>query len=347
MTPVPFAQPPRSICVLRLSAIGDVCHALSVVQAMQKAWPECQITWIVGKVEYQLLHDLPGIRVFAYNKREGIKGMKAIWQQLTSQRFDALLMMQVALRASALSLGIKAKRRIGFSWQRAKEGQWLFSNEKLPTTDSFHVLDNFADFAKYLGVPFDTPTWHIPVSDEDKAWAERQTQMPTVIISPSASKAERNWLPERYAEVADYCHKKGYQVVLCGGPSEQEKRLGEQIRQTAHAPLINLIGQTSLKQLTALLARGKLVIAPDSGPAHLATTQRIPVIGLYAHSNPRRTGPYLSLDHVVSCYEDAVKELHGKAVDELKWATRVKGDHWMAELTVSQVCEQVDRILEA
>ena len=125
-----FSTPPRSICILRLSAIGDVCHAIAVVQAIQRQWPTTEITWVVGKVEAQLVNALPNIKVISFDKKAGWQGIKQVWQQLKSQRFDALLDMQVALRASVLSLGIKAKYRVGFSKNRTKEGQWLVTDRK-------------------------------------------------------------------------------------------------------------------------------------------------------------------------------------------------------------------------
>ena len=79
-------------------------------------------------------------------------------------------------------------------------------------------------------------------------------------------------------------------------------------------PALNLVGKTSLKQLAAVLKEAAVVVAPDSGPAHIATTQGTPVIGLYGHSNPRRTGPYNDLDFMLSVFMNQHAELqHGKA----------------------------------
>lgn len=341
-----FTTPPRSLCILRLSAIGDVCHAIAVVQAIQAHWPTTDITWVTGKIEAQLIGDLPGIRVVVFDKKAGLAGMKAVWQALKGQKFDALLHMQAALRASALSLGIKAKYRIGFSKNRTKEGQWLFTNRHLPNTDSFHVLDNFADFARYLGVPFDKPHWLIPLSDEDKAFAEQQINgTPTLIISPAASKDERNWLTERYSQLADYALSKGMQVILCGSPAPREVTLGKAIEQHCQHSVVNLIGKTSLKQLTALLGQATVVVAPDTGPAHLATTQGTPVIGLYAHSNPKRTGPYNSLNIIASVYEQHAQQQHGKTVAQLPWGTRVKGEDLMKDITLESVTALLDTLI--
>ncbi|WP_261816462.1 glycosyltransferase family 9 protein [Vibrio gallicus] len=337
-----FNSAPKSLCILRLSAIGDVCHAISVVQAIQAHWPKTEITWVCGKIEAQLISDLPNIRVVVFDKKLGFKGMRNVWKQLSSTRFDALLHMQAALRASALSFGIKAKYKVGFGKNRTKEGQWLFTNKHLPKSDSFHVLDNFADFARFIGVPFNIPKWNIPLSEEDQNFAASVIPDKTIIISPAASKDERNWIPERYAKIADYVVSKGWNVALCGSPSEREQHLGQQIIDSAKVPIINLIGKTNLKQLVAIIQHSQGVLAPDSGPAHIATTQSTPVIGLYAHSNPLRTGPYVDQDLVVSTYE-----IHIKNQNKAKlWGTRAKGSDLMRSITIDSVSEKIDILIK-
>ncbi len=336
----------KSICILRLSAIGDVCHAVAIVQAIQRQYPKAKVVWIMGTVEAQLLADLPGIDVVVFDKSLGWRGMKEVWHALKGHRFDVLLHMQVALRASVLSLGIKAKQRVGFSWQRAKEGQWLFTNRKLPSSNSLHVLDNFADFSRYLGVKFERPQWFIPLSDSDIQFATKQVTPPALVICPSASKEERNWLVERYAAIADHAHQRGLQVVLCGGPTEREKLLASAISNECGFSPVDLVGKTSLKQLTAVLQRASVVLCPDSGPAHLATTQGTPVIGLYAHSDPRRTGPYLSSATTISVYRELIESQTGKALEELPWGTRAKGQDLMANIELQPVITVLDDLID-
>lgn len=342
-----FTSPPSHLCVLRLSAIGDVCHAISVVQAIQKHWPQTKITWITGKIEAQLIGDLPNINVIVFDKSQGLKGMKAVWKQLKGTKFDVLLHMQAALRSSVLSLGIKAKYKVGFSKNRTREGQWWFTNRHLPNTTAMHVLDNMAEFAKYIGVPFSHPAWNIPLPSESVDYAKSITQgRKCIVISAAASKDSRNWLVERYAAIADYASSLGLHVILCGSPAEREKQLAHKIESLCEQPVTNIVGDTSLKQLTAVLREATVVISPDSGPAHLATTQMTPVIGLYAHSDPRRTGPYNDLENVVSVYQQHVEEQKGQSVDSLTWGTRAKGDNLMAAITVEQVQEKLDKMLE-
>lgn len=222
-----FEQAPNSVCFLRLSAIGDVCHAVAAVQALQRHWPSTKVTWVIGKVEAQLLQGLEGVELIVFDKKQGLDGMKAVWRQLKGRRFDALVHMQLALRASLVTLGIKATYKVGFNFKRAKEGQWLFTNRKISDTESAHVLDSFYSFIEYLGVPRTPPQWQLPISDTEHHFAQETLgDQPTLVISPAASKDERNWLAERYAALGDYAYEQGYQVAICGSPAEREKKLG-------------------------------------------------------------------------------------------------------------------------
>ncbi|KDN28610.1 glycosyl transferase [Vibrio fortis] len=342
-----FTQAPESVCFLRLSAIGDICHAVAAIQTLQKQWPTTKVTWIIGKVEAQLLEGLEGVELIVFDKKAGFAGMKDIWKKLSDRKFDALVHMQLALRASLLTLGIKANYKVGFNFKRAKEAQWLFTNKKIEDVQSQHVLDSFYSFVEYLGVPRSIPEWNLPIGAEETLFAkEVLNQKPTIVISPAASKDERNWLPERYAELADYAISQGYQVAICGSPAEREVALANAIMEKTAHPVLNLVGKTSLKQLTAILKEAAVVVAPDSGPAHIATTQGTPVIGLYGHSNPLRTGPYNDLPSVISVYEKHAELQHKKPISELPWSTRVKGDHVMADISVASVVQSFEQITQ-
>lgn len=335
----------NSLCLLRLSAIGDVCHAVAMVQAIQRQYPQLKITWVIGKLEYQLLKHLPGIEFVIFDKSQGWRSYLNLHKALKGRRFDILLHMQVALRATLASLAISAKIRVGFDRARAKEGQWLVTNHRVEPLAEPHVLDGFMGFAKAIGVSDITPSWNIPVPHSDTEFAQRQIAdgEKVLVICAAASKAERNWLPERYAAVAQHAVNKGYRVILCGGPTALEKTLADDIANACSAKLDNLVGKTSLTQLLALLKRASLVLAPDTGPAHMAVTQGTPVIGLYAHSNPGRTGPYLSQQYVVSAYQEAIASQQS---GEVKWGTRAKGEHLMALISVEAVIEKFDQVIQ-
>ena len=339
----------KSLCILRLSAIGDVCHAVAMVQAVQKQYPELKITWIIGKVEYQLLKHLPNIEFVIFDKSQGWKSFTKLKKDLKGQHFDLLFHMQSALRASIASLLISAKIKLGFDRQRASDGQWLFTNQKIAPQPHPHVLEGFMAFAKAIGVTDLTPRWNIPVPEKDSRLAEEQILDgdQTLVICPAASKAERNWQPERYAAIADYAIGKGFSVILCGGPSQLEKDLAEKINNESTGELTNLVGKTSLLEMLALLKRASIVLAPDTGPAHMAVTQGTPVIGLYAHSNPRRTGPYLYRDYVANAYPQAISQQHsGKTAETIAWGTRAKGSELMEMISIEQVKAIFDKVCQ-
>ncbi len=348
---------PKNLCLLRLSAIGDVCHAVAMVQNIQRQWPETKITWVIGKIEASLLSGMAGVEFVIFDKKAGLKGYRDLREKLKGQQFDILLHMQVALRASLASLCIPAKVKIGFDNQRAKEGQWLFSNKKIAAQTQPHVLDGFMGFAKALGLEVAAPLWKMPLSDEDQLWASAKLSAgnpldkPIAVICPAASKAERNWHAEGYSKAAQHLNARGFKVVICGGPTTMEKLLAEAIISRSDFSkgdneILNLVGRTSLKQLLAVLKVAHLVIAPDTGPAHMAVTVGTPVVGLYAHSNPKRTGPYLYPQYVVSAYESAIQQQYKESVANLPWGTRAKGKDLMMQISIAQVNKTIDRVIK-
>lgn len=341
----------HSICILRLSAIGDVCHAVSMVQQLTLQLPSAQITWVVGKIEMQLLEGLPDIEFVVFDKSMGLEGYRALRQKFKSRKFDVLLHMQVALRASLASLCIQAKFKVGFDRKRAKEGQWLFTNRTIEPQKTPHVLEGFHAFARVLGVNIKgDPQWEMPIDEEHELFASKLLETGDgkshfAVISPAASKIERNWHSLGYAAAAEYLFKKGFTVVLCGGPAKSERDLANEIIRNVNIHIIDLVGKTSLKQLLGVLTKVDLVIAPDTGPAHMAVTVGTPVIGLYAHSNPLRTGPYLYQKYVASVYDKAINDQYGKSWEQLPWGTRAKGENLMEGITIESVCEKIDRVV--
>jgi len=346
---LPLTAPPESICILRLSAVGDISHTLPVVRSIQQAWPHTRLTWIIGKSEYQLVYDIPDIEFIVFDKKAGLRAYLDVRRHLRRRRFDVLLHMQMSLRASMLSLFVNSPIRLGFDQQRAKDLQWLFTNHKITFQPNQHVIDSFFGFSQALGIPRQSMQWGIPIPDEARTTIAEYLPADTayLVISPCSSMAYRNWDALRYAEVADYASKTyGLTIVLSGGPSAIEHEYGRLISEHCQCDPINLIGKTSLKQLLALLQGAKLVIAPDAGPAHLANAVGTPVIGLYATTNPDRARPYNWPQLVVNRYPEAVHSKYGKAVDLLPWGIRVRDDGTMSRIAVSDVTMMLDKFMQ-
>ncbi|MFP4696512.1 glycosyltransferase family 9 protein [Thiohalospira sp.] len=351
LAPGLFQEPPDSLCLLRLSAIGDTTHLVPAVRTLQRAWPQTRLTWIIGGTEAKLLGDLDGVEMIPFKKGSGLAGYRDLRRRLGHRRFDALALMQVALRAGGLSTAVRAPLRLGFDRARSRDGHGAFINRRIAPHPRAHVLEGFFDFLRALGVHQRHLVWDIPVPEPA---GERARQLipddrPALVISPCSSQRInnfRNWSPEAYAAVAEHAHRAhGLQTVLTGGPTDEERRYAEAITGLADAPVTDCIGATDLKELLALLGRAEAVLCPDSGPAHMATAAGTPVIGLYATSNPDRTGPYLSRRWVVNRYPDALRRTLGKGVDEVAWGQRVRDPAAMDLITVADVTDRLDELL--
>src|SRR5437868_2700297 len=128
----PLSPPPRSICLLRLSALGDTCHVVPVLRTLQQAFRSTQFTWIIGKAEARLMSLIEGVEFITVDKRAGALGARqALQKHLAGRRFDALLHMQLALRASLLAQAVRTDVKVGFNRARARELQWLFTNAQI------------------------------------------------------------------------------------------------------------------------------------------------------------------------------------------------------------------------
>lgn len=334
----------KTICILRLSALGDATHVVPLIRTLQKNLPGVQITWILGVAEAKLMQGLENVELITFNKKTGLSGIKNLASQLSGRRFDVLLQMQLALRANLISNIISAKRRIGYDAQRSKEGHGLFIKERI-AHKHHHVLDVFGLFAEPLGFSQTDVIWNLPVSEVDYAWAKAQWPegSPTLLISPCSSHELRNWLPERYAAVANHAQSRGWQVVLCGGRSQLERDMGDAILARMPTPAIDLIGKDTLKQLLALLARADLVLTPDSGPAHMANAMGTKVLGLFACTDGTRSGPYSDNRYTVNHYPEAAKQFAHKPAEQLAWGKRVEFPGVMELIQTSEVIALFDK----
>lgn len=337
---------PENICLVRLSAIGDTCHALAVARNLADNWPDCRITWIIGRTESLLLGDIPEIEFIIFDKSKGRTAYADIRRAMQGRRFDVALCMHASTRANWLIRYLPSPLRVGFDIRRARDFQWLFTNRRIPPASREHVLDALMGFARYIGAEPTPLRWDIPLGDADRDYAATHYRYPTLVISPLSSQRSRNyrnWPAERFAEVARYARDEhGCRILLTGGNTGLEKDYGRAISRAAGRKVIDLVGQTTLKQSLALFAAADAVLCPDSGPAHMATAVGTPVIGLYASSNPARTGPYVSRRLTVDRYADALETFTGKSVDEVAWGQRVRHPAAMKLIEVGDVTGKLD-----
>ena len=343
-----LTAPPDRLCILRLSAIGDTCHVVPVVRTLQRLWPTTALTWVIGRGEARLMSLLPGVEFITIDKRAGLLAARELRAALHGRSFDLLLHMQLSLRASLASTLIRARVRLGFDRARARELQWLFTNAQIAPRRREHVLDSFQGFLGALGIERASLEWDLPLPAAAQQYAAAliPDQQPTMIISACSAHPARNWRAERYAAIAAHAvQAHGMRVILCGAESPLERAMGAAIERHAGVAVTNQIGSDTLPQLLALLARARVLLCPDSGPAHMATMVGTPVIGLYAATRVARSGPYLSRQWCVDRYDLAAHRFRGRDAAELPWHEKIERPGVMDLIEVADVRERLDALL--
>ena len=345
---LPLKIAPKKICILRLSALGDVTHVIPLIRGIQSQWPSCEITWICGAFEYKFLKLINGIKFVVFNKSDGFKAYLKLRNDLKNEVFDVLLHMQVAARANICSLFIKADIRLGWDRKRSRDLHHLFVNHSVAVVGKQHQQDGFLSFGSALGLKTSKPRWELPITDNAKTFVRHNivSDKPVMLISACSSHKLRNWSPERYAAVADHAIKKhGMQVVLSGGPSKIELEMAKRIVSCMRQSAIDLVGKDTLEQLIGLLDKADVVLSPDSGPAHLANAVGARVIGLYACTWSLRSGPYNSINNCIDKFDLAANKYLGKSAEDLYWGTKIEREGVMDLISVEDVCNKLDGIM--
>ncbi len=342
------AAAPKNICLVRLSALGDVVLATALVATLRKNFPASRLTWVTSPGAFELLRGLEGVEFFVLPKPRRVGDYLAFRRAMRGKDFDVLLAAQASFRVNLVHALIPAQRKIGFDRRRARDGHRWFVSETILQRDE-HLADGFLAFAGALGVAPENYVRRttVPLAEEDFTAAKQlQPAGRFVVLNPAASKAERNWPTERYAAVADHVARRtGWSVLLTGGPGAAERALADAVVARAQTPLVNLAGRTTVRQLTALLARAEALIAPDTGPVHLAGAVGTPVVGLYAVARSALTGPWVERRYCVDKYAEAAREFLGAKGEAPDWHQRVHHAGAMALISVDEVCAQFDRLV--
>jgi heptosyltransferase I len=288
---------PKSICVIRLSAIGDAIHTLPLVNGLRRGFPFTRLTWVVQPVPHQLVRHQSAVDEFiVFDPRGGISAWRQLHTTLAEREFDLVLVPQISAKAWMVAQLIRPARRLGFDFRRSRDFHWLMTNDHLPPHERQHVQDEQLEFFDALGIARDPVVWDLVITDEERNLARQfysKFERPAVALVVATSREEKDWTPEGYARVIEALDRDfGMQPVLLGGPSLKERSIVETIlSESKVTPAVALDGP--LRETMWKVWGADLIISPDTGPLHAAVALDKPVIGLYGYSDPRRCGPYL------------------------------------------------------
>jgi heptosyltransferase I len=336
----------KSICVVRLSALGDVLMLVPLIRTLQTHLPEAKLTWIISRPAYDLVEGMEGIEFICIEKPQTLTDFWKFKKQMGSRQFDVLLAPQASFRTNLLYPLIKAKRKVGYDAHRAKDGHRWFVKESI-SSGREHTLEGFLKFAEPLGISDKVIDWDLPIRTCDYEWADKHLPKvgPILVVNPAASKSERSWIAERYiAVLAQALEKWQVQVVLTGGPGDEDRFLADCILKVI--PATDLVGKTKPKQLLAVISKAKAVLCPDTGPSHMAAAVNTPVVALHAVTNPFISGPYTFQNLVVNRFPQALEQNVSQSYEGHIWGTQVHGKESMQLITVEDVMTKLSEVFD-
>lgn len=343
------AREPSSIAVLRLSALGDVVMTLPLLRTLQKAFPRSKLHWIVSRPFHAVVEGVSGVELIVIDKPRGPLSYWRLYRQMRAYEFDWLLVPQASMRANLVTAVTRAKRKIGFGALHSRDLQRWFVNETVPAEPE-HLIDSFLRFATYVGAREHVLDWNLPLREEEIAWARRQVagcRGIKLAVVLAASKAERNWPVARYREaLARIAARWPLSVVLIGGPGEAERALAAELQRDLRAPVLDMVGRTDLRQLAALLGQVDALLAPDTGPLHIAQAMKTPVVGLYAVAPSKKTGPYLEPQWTVDVFAEAAASILGRGPGRIGWRQRVHDERALQLIQVDDVVDKLEKLFE-
>lgn len=300
---------PDNICIVMMSAVGDAVHVLPVINALKRANPKTRITWVLQPGPAALVRGHRSVdEIVVFDRARGLAAFTEVAAALAKRRFDLVMNLQVYFKAGLVTALTRARVKLGFDRARARDFNWLFTNRKIAASPLQHVQDQYFEFLAALGVSPEPVEWDLGPWPSEREWQRSFTssiQRPIASIVVATSKPEKDWIPERWAEVADALHEQfGMQVVLVGGKSQRELAAERIVMDKArHKPRSEL--GSGLRNLVSILDASALVLSPDTGPLHMAVALDRPVISLMGYTNPKRTGPYRRFhDLIVDAYGD-------------------------------------------
>ena len=284
------------VCIVMMSAVGDAVHVLPVINAIKRQRPDSRITWILQPGPATLVRGHRSVdEIILFDRSKGLGAFRAVRGELRSRTFDVVIDLQVYFKAGIVTAFTRAPVKLGFDRARARDMNWLFTNRKIAPHTGQHVQDQYFEFLTALGVPHEPVVWDLgPWPDERAAQREffAKLDRPAASIVVATSKPEKDWPPERWAEVVDALwHDFGLQPVLVGGRSPRELAAERVIMERATHKPVSALG-SGLRPLVGILDGSALVLAPDTGPLHASVALGRPTISLMGYTNPKRTGPY-------------------------------------------------------
>ena len=300
----------KNILVVKLSAIGDVIHALPVSYALKEAWLDARVTWVVEPPAYPLLVDNPYIDDIILFEKKKFKSLGGFMQnigpfkaRLQQTRYDAALDLQGLFKSAAIAWLSGAPVRLGTCNMR--ECSDKISRPVIGPHARGHIVERYLDVARELGCPVNKVVFPVEISDRDADLSARILQQagaraenPYVVLAVGANWPNKRWPAKYFAQLSDWLYEQKIIPVIVGGGMVDSQLSGE-IAAAAEIPPVNLVGKTTLKQLAYIIRQARLTLGGDTGPVHLSAGLGTPTVMVMGPTDANRNGPYGQLANAI------------------------------------------------
>lgn len=308
-----MALAPQRILLIKPSSLGDIVHALPVLAALRGAWPSAQIAWLVATPFADLLRDHPMIdEVIAFDRAR----FGHVWRSpaafaafcrfvaaLRRRRFDLVIDLQALFRSGFLAYASGARARIGPAAAR-ELGGWFYTQSVNYPPDARHAVEKNCVVVAALGIATDPRAFPLPIDDAVRSAARAKLEAcgvrdRFVAVIPGARWESKQTPVDRLAEIVDLAAGQvGIPMVLLG--AKGDRALTDRLKAAMKSPVVDLVGQTSLRELAAVIAAADVVLCHDSGPMHVAAALETPIVALFGPTDESRTGPYAKDARVIT-----------------------------------------------
>ncbi len=299
---------PAKIFVRATNWIGDGVMMTPALGVIREAFPDAEIVVAANPLVAQLFSGHPWCdRVMVYDAAGRHRGVNGLWrfsQEVRAERFDLAILLQKAFKAALLAFLAGIPERIGF----ATDGRGLLLTGRTRLTAairSLHHSRHYLEMLKAFGIEGSVSDLELHLSDGERTCADALLGGGDwLVLNPGAAYGSaKRWYPERFAEVGDrLAQERGMRVVIVGGPGEKE--IGRDIAAAMTRPPVNLVGQTSVREMMAVIARGRLVVTNDSGPMHVAAAFGVPIVAIFGPTDHTTTYPWCERYRIVRSEEE-------------------------------------------
>ena len=339
----------KNILIVRTDRIGDVVLTTPVMKALRLENPKARISILVTSATQDLIVDNPYLDEIIVDDRKGrhkgLNGFFKLVSEIRKKKYDTALILHTKRRTNALCFLAGIPRRIGY--KNNKFG-FLLTH---PITDTRHQgkkheAQYCLETLKVLEIESKALDINISVKKKSKQWVEAwckknniKPKEKFIVIHPGASDPSKCWAIHRFVELIDaVCEKYAVKIIIIG--EEKVKDTAQQIIAQSSHSIFDLTGQTTVSQLVSVLKRAHLLISNDSGPVHIASGVKTPVISIFTRNqlgiNPERWKPLGKKSRTIAVPVDTSVSFKKSQKIDSKYAEKIKAE---------EVLEAVDELI--